>query len=155
MVPATEGYIRSFLAAHPDSPTPKWQLLEGKGGKPETKDIDLDIQVDIGAGMPKNKAFVYQMMQQLAGMQVGGQPVMSVDEVRFIVKEFLGLPLNGAPPEMTTDEKGQPVVKPPMAQQGANVEGITASGRPAMQEQSGGGGSVNNFGTQPTNQGSI
>lgn len=155
-IPATEGYIRQFMERNPGAETPKWQLLEGKGGKPETKDVDLDIQIDIGAGLPKNKAFLYQMTQQWAQTQVGGQPVMSIDEVRYIIKEFLGLPLNGQPPQMTTNERGEPVVaQPGMAQQGANVEGITANGRPAMQEQSGGGNSGNYFGTQPTAQGSV
>jgi hypothetical protein len=98
MKPATEAYTRQYKASNPTAETPQWELME-ENGKPMTKNIDLDIEISIGAGLPKNKAFLWQMIEKLSGI-IGiskdgmQQPLVYVDELRKFVKDYLGIPLN-------------------------------------------------------------
>jgi hypothetical protein len=98
-IPATRSYIKDYKKKNPDADPEdyKWELLTD-GGKPMTKNIDLDIDVSLGAGMPRNPSFLYQMAEKLSQMQIvdaSGQPkpVVSWEEMREILNKYISLPL--------------------------------------------------------------
>jgi len=94
MKPVTSAYEEQYTKARPGAKKPKFEPAMGRDGKPLTKSVDLDIEINIGAGLPKNKAFLYQMMAQLAPVQIGGKPLVEWSEMRALMKDWLGLPLN-------------------------------------------------------------
>jgi len=132
--PATEAYTRQYQDMNPGGEMPKWMELEG-GDK---KSVDFDIEINIGAGLPKNKAFLWQMLEKLAPLVVEGRNVISWQEVRNFMEDFLGLPLEDGtqilPPEMMGQGiPGQPGAVPmpgEMPLQGANVPGMSPGGNP-------------------------
>lgn len=139
--PATEGYIKEYKKSNPEATSDMYQFMQLEDGS--TKSVDLDIEINIGAGLPKNKAFLYQMLQALAGMQVEGRSVISWDEFRQFAKDFLGLPLEDDA-QMMQQPMGQPM---PMSQpmgpmQNANVQGLSPQGAPMTSALPPGGGMV-------------
>ena len=132
--PATEAYTRQYQDMNPGGKMPKWMELESN----EKKSVDLDIEINIGAGLPKNKAFLWQMLEKLAPLVVEGRNVISWQEVRNFMEDFLGLPLEDGtqilPPElMGQGIPGQPGAVPmpgEMPLQGAAVQGMSPGGNP-------------------------
>ena len=132
-VPATASFRKQWKRRNPDKPVPAFEVLKDENGKEMTKSVDLDIEVTIGAGLPKNKAFLYQMLERLAplvavnkaGLQ---QPVLTWEELRSFIEDFLGLPLEQpeeatmAPPVPQQPAPGQPAMANPTA------AGMTANG---------------------------
>jgi len=97
MKPATQAYQKKFREGNPDLPSPEWEIMQ-EGGKDVTKSVDLDIEINIGAGLPKNKTFLWQMLERLAALQSldeNGQPrnLIHYEEFRKFIKDFLGLPI--------------------------------------------------------------
>ena len=78
----------------------RFETVEEKG-KVLTKHIDLDIDVSVGSGLPKNPAFLWSMLERLSQMLVvdtseEGQipkPAVSWVELRDFMKNFLGIPI--------------------------------------------------------------
>jgi len=62
--------------------------LIGESGEPITKDAQFDIRVSIGAGLPGNKAFLYQALMEL---KAGG--IISVPEARRALRDMLDWPV--------------------------------------------------------------
>jgi len=62
--------------------------LMGDGGKVMTKDAQFDLRVNIGAGMPHNKAFIYQSLLDLKA-----QGIITVEEARMFLKDSLDWPV--------------------------------------------------------------
>ncbi|MBW2003009.1 MAG: hypothetical protein JRI72_00130 [Deltaproteobacteria bacterium] len=144
--PATQNYIDNFKSKNSDKKAPKWEILTGDDGKALTKNIDLDIEITIGAGLPKNKAFITRFMQdisQLALIDKDGQPKPAVfwDEFRRFLKKFVGLPIS--------DNELDNIMKRPMPQNPPNIpmsqptgemqplqsaqgQGLTSNSRPTM-----------------------
>lgn len=98
MKPSTQGFRKKYKEKNPsDTEYKNWEPLE-ENGITQTKSVDLDIEISIGAGMPKNKTFLWQMIERISsiisvdktGMQ---KPVIYWDELRQFIKDFLGLPL--------------------------------------------------------------
>lgn len=147
MRPATQGYIQEFGARYPDAEMPKWEELRDEQGNPVTKSVDLDIEITIGAGLPKNKVFLYQMLQSLSALVVEGRNVITWDEIRKFAKDFLGLPLEEAPPQpmmpqgMPPGMPGMPTGQPPAPtgvgenMPSADTMGMAANGSPQMMMQ--------------------
>jgi hypothetical protein len=95
--PATEAFSKMYSENNADVKPPEWELIE-ENGKPKTKRVDLDIEINIGAGLPKNKVFLWQMAQQLASMRtvdMAGQekPAITYEELRNFMRDYLGIPL--------------------------------------------------------------
>ncbi len=95
----------------------KWELMEK-----DTRKIDLDIEVSIGAGLPKNKTFLWQMIERLSQLTSvdtatgNAMPVINYKELREFIREFLGIPLE--------EDQHQPQPQPPMqGQQGQPMPG--------------------------------
>jgi hypothetical protein len=91
LVPSNSGFRAEWKRTNGDSPAPEFMVLENKGAA-QTRDVDVDIKITIGTGLPKNKAFILQMLQSLAGLLVEGKPVVTWAEVRKFL-ETIGLPL--------------------------------------------------------------
>src|SRR5690606_27157866 len=114
-LPASDSYKQMFAAQFPDAQSvPEWMP------HPEgiTEKIALNIKVTVGAGLPSNKAFIYQMLKD--------DPDITPQERRSLKREYLGLPIPETP--------DMPVM-PPTAPQGApqtmpnpNVGGLAESG---------------------------
>jgi hypothetical protein len=95
--PASAAYTEEYLAAGRRQgeirTAPQWELLTDSEGNTVTKNVELDIEITIGAGLPKNKAFLWQMITQLAPLAVEGKPLMTWLEFRKFIIDFLGVPL--------------------------------------------------------------
>ena len=92
------------------------------------KRIALDISVKVGAGLPNNKAFVFQMIEKL-------QPMLPPYYFLKLVKDYTGLPIDESltqPPEPVQP----PMQQPQQPMQDATVQGLTQGMNP-MQPQGG------------------
>jgi hypothetical protein len=123
-------------------------LLDDENGSPMSKVVDLDIEISIGAGLPKNQTFLWQMIQQLSGITSFDtktqtpKPLLDWNEMRKFLKEFLHIPLE----EVDEEKLQQQMLQQQMQQQAmqgeqlqnsqaqpnANVEGLSAGGNPMM-----------------------
>jgi hypothetical protein len=101
LMPASSSYLDSFKARNPKAPTPEWEHVKDESGKPIKKSVEMDIEVSVGSGLPKNKAFVWQMIEKLGQMMgvdtSSGQPVqkplLDYKELREFIKTYLGIPI--------------------------------------------------------------
>jgi hypothetical protein len=95
-VPAMKPASSSFKKDRTDKGK-EWEIMMD-GDKPVTKSADFDIDISIGAGLPKNKTFMWQMIQNLSAltlMSEQGQPkpAISWEEFRKFINEYLGIPI--------------------------------------------------------------
>ena len=136
MTPATDSYSNDYRKNNPDKDVPKWMLLTDEKGNPVTKNVDFDIQISIGAGLPQNKAFIYQMAEKLSGLVIDGQNVIHYGEMRKFIKDFLGVPLSETDEELMQNMQQQGMVnmqgQPQQPPQSPNVEGLSENNRPQM-----------------------
>lgn len=85
--------------------------LETEDGKPATKQIELDISVNIGEGLPNNKIALYNMVLSLAQIvlidEETGQPrpLIGFKQFRSMVEQYLGIRVSD------TDEEWQAMVQ--------------------------------------------
>lgn len=63
------------------------------------KEAAFDLSVTVGAGLPANKATAYQMMSDLYG-----KGLVSAQEIRSFLSDFLGFPLKDTFPEKANEE---------------------------------------------------
>lgn len=142
MKPATSSYSDKYMTEQRKrggkAKRPKWELLENADGTSTTKCVDLDIEISVGAGLPKNKSFLYQMFIQLAPLVVDGKQLVSWEEMRRMLVDFLGLPLEGED-EMKMKQQMQQIQQQQMMQQqtqtppqSADTEGVAQGGSPAL-----------------------
>jgi hypothetical protein len=141
MKPATNDYITKFRKGLEENgkieEQPKWEILTNdETGEPITKSVDLDIEINVGAGLPKNKAFLWDMTQKLSQMtsiDEGGlnRSVVSYEELREFIKKFIGLPLE--------DKEVDNILRNPAPNMQNNQEAnlsadgnLSASGNPLM-----------------------
>jgi hypothetical protein len=137
----TSAFERGFKTDNPNPEPAKWQQVHDDEGKPMTKIIDLDIDINIGAGLPHNKAFLWQMMETLSRIMSNGVNVVSVEELRKFAKDYLGLPLDDAapiPPQPVGP--GQPVQGGLMQSPQAGGMGPEVALPPQAQQARGGAG---------------
>ena len=97
-IPATKKFRDEFMKNN-NNQIPQWELLTEGDGSPVTKNLELDIEINIGAGLPKNKAFITKLMQELAQVQLvtkDGQmkPALYFDEFRDFMQKFIGMPID-------------------------------------------------------------
>lgn len=123
LMPATDSYRQGFADRFPDAANiPEWMP------HPEglTEKIALNIKVTVGAGLPSNKAFIYQMLKD--------DPDITPIERRRLKREYLGLPIPETP-EMPQQATLAPGVAPqiPGGMPGGlspDIAGAAASGAP-------------------------
>jgi hypothetical protein len=139
MMPSDDAYRKEYTEKNKNA-NPKdyeWMQLVDEEGNPQSKSVDLDIEISIGAGLPKNKAFLWQMAEKLSAMVVEGRNVVSYAELRKFIEDFLGLPLEDEQQQMPGQIPGMPglpgqVLGQPMMN--ADVQGMTPAGNPAMSQ---------------------
>ncbi len=86
MTPADEKFISQWREKFPGKPAPDHMLAES-GGEPVYKEASFDIKINIGAGLPANKAFRYTATKEayLSG-------AMTPEEYRQRLREYGILP---------------------------------------------------------------
>lgn len=85
------------------------------------KEAEFDIVVTVGAGLPTNKAFQYNMIREM----VSGQIITPPEARQYFVKQF-GLPFDANYPQQMMMPQG--VTPPGGATQDATIPGINAGG---------------------------
>ena len=104
-VPSTEQYRKDFIVGNPEGKVPRTMILTDSNGKDMVKNIELDVLVSIGEGMPNNKMAMYQMVLSLSQLQVldssTGQPrsLFTYSQVKDMMEDILGI-------NIKEDEKG-------------------------------------------------
>jgi hypothetical protein len=112
MIPASQDFIAKWSGTNPKAKEkPKYMQLETEDGKPATKQIELDISVNIGEGLPNNKIALYNMVLSLAQIvlidEETGQPrpLIGFKQFRSMVEQYLGIRVSD------TDEEWQAMVQ--------------------------------------------
>lgn len=111
MIPASSEYKSNFQKTNPSADVPQFMQLEkdvdtgefDEQGQPVTKkegvtkELELDITVSIGEGLPSNKMAIYNMVVQLATLplfdeETGQQrPLISYKQFGDMVETFFGI----------------------------------------------------------------
>lgn len=133
LMAATPSYQQTFAREYPEAQNvPEWMP------HPEglTEKIALNIVVTVGAGLPSNKAFIYQMIKD--------DPDITPPERRKFKREYLGLPISETPelppqvpaqiiPQMAGGLQATGGIPPglPPGAGNPNVAGLTPAGAPA------------------------
>lgn len=128
LVPAHQYWQQSFAQQFPDAESvPKW--MPHPDGL--TKRIALDVVVKVGAGLPSNKAFIFQMIDK--AFQSGA---IVPPEYRKLLREYTGLPIDEQPPQMP--QMAPPGAPGAAAMQNPAIGGLTQGGSPMMPGAPGG-----------------
>lgn len=102
LIPATDSYRQSFVRDFPGGEPPAFMPLMGEPDpdtgqrEPVKQKIALNISVTVGAGLPQNKAFIYSVIKESAGL-------LQPHELRKLLREYVGLPIDEQPP-MSQDQ---------------------------------------------------
>lgn len=129
LIPATESWQQQFTRDFPNAESvPKFMRHPDN----LTKRIALDISVKVGAGLPSNKAFVFQMIDKAFASKA-----ITPQEYRQLLRDYAGLPIDEEPPMPP-----QPAMPPPMPgampMQNPMIAGMTQGGSPMMPAAPGG-----------------
>jgi len=127
LIPATPSYQEAFLREFPGSEPPEFMPLMGEpdefgNREPIKKKIALNITVTVGAGLPQNKAFIYSVIKESAGL-------LTPQEMRKLLKEYIGLPIEEQPP-MTQDQVQAMIQEALQRSQGGAMSPAGAAGAP-------------------------
>lgn len=105
MIPASSEFISNFKSTNPNAEdVPEYMQLD-IDGEGATKQIELDVIVNIGEGLPNNKIALYNMVLSLSQIvlpdETTGQPraLISYQQFKKMVEEYLGIKI-----EDNTDE---------------------------------------------------
>ena len=102
MIPASSDFVGNFKKQNPNTEeVPEYMQLEveGENGDSEgaTKQIEMDIIVNIGEGLPNNKIALYNMVLSLSQIalpdEMTGQPtpLIGIKQFRTMVETYLGI----------------------------------------------------------------
>ncbi|MNO57088.1 hypothetical protein D3C76_476150 [compost metagenome] len=67
--------------------------LTDENGKEITREAEFDLKLSIGDGLPSNKAFIFDMIVDLAKLNIEGKPLIFWNEFREYLRNEVGLPL--------------------------------------------------------------
>lgn len=121
------------------------QLVDPNTMQPVTKDIEVDVELSLGAGMPNNKSFIYQ-----AVVELHRENLITQEEGRATLKEILNWPIidpfnpvgqfagrnnsaeqlaaaNGQAATTQTPEQGQPTEGQPSGGNPQNIQEVMDS----------------------------
>ena len=102
--PASQEFIKAFKTMHPDAEEPKYMESVNKSGKTKTRKLHVILNVSVGAGIPKNKAFMYNAIKEQFTMGA-----MDLEEYREKLEEYLGIPFDkDAYEQKMMAQQGQP-----------------------------------------------
>lgn len=122
MIPADNEYKNQVKKNNPDAEVPEYMQLETKTeqpvinelgeqevdeftgepinetiSKPVTKELELDIKVNIGEGLPVNKIALYNIMLQLSQLPLFDEktgmtrPLVGFEQFRIMISDTLGI----------------------------------------------------------------
>lgn len=140
LVPADSAFTKRFEKKNPGMPAPRWMQLKDKKGKPMTKSVEFDLEINIGAGLPKNKAFLWQMLERLSRIVVDGKTVLNRQEFRSFIEDFLAIPLEPDELDLLLAQAQQAPPVLPQQQLSSEVlpsavgQGLSAINRPMTQQ---------------------
>lgn len=139
LIPTDSAYHQEYKTSNPGMETPRWMQLMDEDGKGVVKSVELDIEINVGAGLPKNKAFLYRMFAELSRIAINNNPVISWEEFRKFIKDFLGLPLDDKPPldmmapqQIPSPLPQQAMIPQQQPLQNPLAEGLTANNAPRL-----------------------
>lgn len=89
MVPTDETYRKAFEAENPGKEIPEYMEKKTKAGKTVKRKLHVILSVSVGAGIPKNKAFIYNMLNELYAKKA-----MSLKTYREYLEEYMGIPFD-------------------------------------------------------------
>jgi hypothetical protein len=129
-MPATKSYRDEFKSRNPQAPEPKYEIVT-KNGVTQTKSICLDIDISVGSALPKNPAFLWQMIERLSQMlvvdtdeaQPTPKPAISWNELREFMVTILGIPIKQSDQMKEFVERYQQMQAAQMQQQRAQMGG--------------------------------
>ena len=87
-----EQLIPNEMAGELGGSEPEHVPLE-QDGKSETREAEFDLKLSIGDGLPSNKAFIFDMIVDLAKLNIEGKPLIFWSELREYLRNEIGLPL--------------------------------------------------------------
>jgi hypothetical protein len=157
LIPADTEFKENWKSKNPKAPKdkmPKWMTYSVKNGEDKklaTKQVDLDIEISLGEGLPSNKMALYNIILSLAMIQMPDErtgqakSLISYEKTRQLIEEILGLQLSDDEVKGMVDKAKQ--MQKPQAPQGMvntnqspNVPGATQNGN--MRPNIGGNNSV-------------
>ena len=106
MIPSSSEFIANWSKNNPDEEKPKYMQLEydeeteeGTSKKGATKQIELDVVVNIGEGLPNNKIALYNMVLSLAQVTLPDEmgqpkPLIGIKQFRQMVNNYLGIKID-------------------------------------------------------------
>lgn len=160
MIPASADYQENYKKKNPKAKeTPRYMQLTSmdKAGNAAdvTKQLELDVTVNIGEGLPNNKVALYNMVLSLSQIVLPdertGQPraMITYQQFQKMVAEYLGIKLEGESEEALQAQLQQQMMqqtgqKPQQVDDSPIVQGATSAGnmRKSLGGTIGGGASV-------------
>lgn len=116
-----EQLIPNELFTGEDNNTePEHIPLTDDKGKSIKRTAEFDLQLSIGDGLPNDKAFIFDMIVDLAKMQVEGKPVIFWNELREYLRDEVGIPLKNEDEMM---QQQMPMGQDPMTAMGGMPPG--------------------------------
>lgn len=89
LVPADDTFKKAFQNAQPGKPVPEYMEKKNKNGKTQKRKLHVMLSVSVGAGIPKNKAFVYNLLNEMYS-----KGAMSLRRYREYIEEYMGIPFD-------------------------------------------------------------
>ena len=141
MIPASSDYISNFRETNPNNEeTPEYMQLEVEDettgeSTGATKQIELDVIVNIGEGLPNNKVALYNMVLSLSQIALPDEmtgepkPLIGFRQFRKMVETYLGIKIE----EETTEQEMYQQLEQERDMLAAQLEEIT--GQPIGQSQ--------------------
>ena len=109
----------------------RYMQVEDENGNKETRKIQYDLDISVGAGLPNNKAYRYTVTRQSYV-----DKAISTKEYRDYLRKNLGMDLQEYPETIQEQQQTGLVDEENLQEQqlgqnqNANIEGLTASGNP-------------------------
>ena len=145
-----EEYKENWLKRNPgkdimkdlDPEEYKYMQVEDEKGNKETRKIQYDLEISVGAGLPNNRAYRYSIVRQSFL-----DHAISTKEYRNYLIHQLGLNLQEYPETIQeqqeiglVDEENQKKLQQSqnLTQANGSVEGLTANGNPSLNYMRGG-----------------
>ncbi len=123
-----------------DSNEYKYMQVQDENGKKETRKIEYDLTVSVGAGLPNNPAYRYSLVRQA----FADQAITKREYRNYLIKN-VGLNIPEIPETQTEqqqlgiyDEETIQEMQQQQINQNANIEGLSASGNPQLSYMKGG-----------------
>lgn len=89
MIPSDKTYRDAYENQNPDKEAPKFMEKKDSNGNTMKRKIHVLLNVSVGAGIPKNKAFIYNVLNELFA-----KGAMGKKKYRENMEEYMGIPFD-------------------------------------------------------------